>query len=153
MDYKEIGRRKRLGSKYLCLDCGEVYDSSRLHINELFEYVYCPKTNCDGTLIEVDELMIPIIQILNDKGYITKYCCSGHYDGHHPNAYIMFEDWVELPSIPKGFKKDDDCSGHVVIRSTLPPRTPLLDDFKSICNNAKILLDWAVALPYCEDFE
>ena len=141
-----------MGSKYLCLDCGEVYNSSSLHINELFSEVSCPKTNCDGTLIEIDELMIPIIQILNQKGYITKYCCSGHYDYIHPNSYIMFEDWVELPYIPDGFIKEEKEEGeNIIIRSTLPLRTPTLEDFKSICDNAKTLLDWAISLPDYED--
>ena len=33
-----FGRRKYiLGSKYLCLECGEIYDSDWLNNNELFE--------------------------------------------------------------------------------------------------------------------
>ena len=113
-----------MGSKYLCLECGEIYDSDRLNNNKLFEYIQCPKTNCVGTLIEVDELLLPTIKILNEKGYSTKFCCSGHYESQHPNGYIAFEDWVELPYT-----------------------TPTLEDFKIICDNAKTLLDWAISLP------
>lgn len=138
-----------MGNKYLCLNCGEVYDSSWLNINESFEYIHCPKTNCIGTLIEVDELLIPTIQILNDKGYTTKFCCSGHYTDQHPNGYIMFEDGVELPYIPEGFIKDNDYN-NTTIRSTLSSTKPTFEDFKVICDNAKTLLDWAISLPYCE---
>lgn len=133
--------------KYLCLDCGEVYDPLALNLNETYEYIKCPKTNCCGYLIEVDELMIPTIQILNKKGYATRFCCSGHYTGQHPNAYIMFEDWVDIPSVPEGFNKEDNENDCITIRSTLPFNQPSLEDFKSICDNAKILLDWAISLP------
>ena len=135
-----------MGSKYLCLECGEIYDSDWLNNNELFEYIQWPKTNCVGTLIEVDELLLPTIKILNEKGYSTKFCCSGHYESQHPNGYIAFEDWVDLPYIPDGFKADEDYD-HIVIRSTLPYTTPTLEDFKTICDNAKTLLDWAISLP------
>ena len=89
------------------------------------------------------------IKILNDKGYTTKFCCSGHYDSQHPNGYISFEYWVELPSVPKGFMLDEDGDG-ITIRTILPYETPTIEDFKTICDNAKILLDWAISLP---DFE
>lgn len=139
-----------MGSKYLCLDCGDVYDSSRININELFEYVYCPKTNCDGMLIEVDELLIPTIKVLNQKGYITKYCCSGHYDGQHSNSYIMFDDGITLPSLPKGFTMEEH-DGRTVIRSARPFRQPTFGDFYKICDDAKTLLKWADKLPYLDE--
>ena len=66
-----------MGSKYLCLECGEIYDSNWLNNNELFEYIQCPKTNCIGTLIEVDELFLQTIKILNDKGHTDDFGCFG----------------------------------------------------------------------------
>lgn len=42
---------------------------------------------------EIDELMIPIIKILNENGYYTKFCCQGHED--RDPAYIMFDDNIE----------------------------------------------------------
>lgn len=29
-------------------------------------------------MVEVDEVIAPVIQRLNQKGYVTEYCCSGH---------------------------------------------------------------------------
>ena len=55
--------------------------------------------------VEVDELMCPIILELNRKGYITKYCCQGHIEDRSV-TYIMFEDWVKLPSIPENWYID-----------------------------------------------
>lgn len=139
-----------MSSKYLCLDCGEVYDSCNLNINELLEEVWCPKTNCCGTLIEIDELLIPTIKLLNDKGYYTEFCCSGHYTGQHPRAYIKFREGIDIPTIPKGFTKEihNDC---VLIESITPLRKPTFKDFYAICDNAKILLKWANSLPYFEE--
>ncbi len=28
--------------------------------------------------VEIDEWIAPTIQVLNQKGYLTKFCCSGH---------------------------------------------------------------------------
>lgn len=43
-------------------------------------------------LVQMDKLMIPIIRILNYKGYITTACCSGHADmSQGLTIYISFE--------------------------------------------------------------
>ena len=139
-----------MGSKYLCLYCGEVYDSSGLNINELVEDIWCPKTNCYGTLVEIDELLIPTIKILNDKGYFTKFCCSGHYTGQHPRAYIVFQEGIDIPFVPSGFKKEffNNC---ISIESITHLRKPTFKDFYKICDNAKTLLKWANKLPYVDE--
>ena len=90
-----FGRRKYiLGSKYLCLECGEIYDSDWLFKRIRSEYIQCPKTNCVGTLFEVDELLLPTIKILNEKGYSTKFCCSGH--AKDPRLYEMYNKKIML---------------------------------------------------------
>lgn len=104
-------------SRYLCLSCGEVYDSPRLNITNGFD-IYCPKTNCYGELVEVDELMIPTIKTLNEKGYRTVMCCSGHYTKKNPLAYIYFVEGIDIPSIPAGFKKEIRHDGCVMACTT-----------------------------------
>ena len=139
-----------MGSKYLCLDCREVYDSSHLNINGIFDEIWCPKTNCHGILFEIDELLIPTIKVLNEKGYITKFCCSGHYTGQHPKSYITFEDDIDIPYVPNGFTKQVYSTG-ITIESDQPLRPPTYKEFYQICDNAKILLKWAISLPNMEE--
>ena len=57
-----------MGSKYYCSDCGEIYDSSLLRTDLYSAYnMPCPKVECNGSMYEVDELMLPTIKILNEK--------------------------------------------------------------------------------------
>ena len=133
----------------MCLDCYEIYDKDKIEGDKLSYYNFCPKTSCNGQLIEIDELMIPTIKVLNEKGYCTKFCCSGHYYGQTPNGYIMFEEGIDIPNLPKGWDKEE-CNGCVTIRSTMLDGAgirPTIKDFKKICDNAKILIDWANKLP------
>lgn len=139
---------------YMCMNCYEVYDKDKIKADYCYDNIWCPKSNCVGNLIEIDELMIPTIKILNQKGYFTRFCCSGHYYDQHPNGYIMFEEGIEIPNIPKDWNKEmhNDC---VIIRSTIPDgsgKRPTIKDFKKICDNAKILVDWANKLPDNEEY-
>ena len=77
---------------------------------------------------EVDELIALPIQILNRKGYITDFCCSGHPFANMDDKFltdlrrintasanfalkgclgyrsnIVFKDGISLPSLPPGF--------------------------------------------------
>ena len=137
-------------SKYLCLSCFEIYEKDSLRIDEFSEYIFCPKTNCIGEIVEVDELMIPVIIELNKKGYFTQYCCSGHFYGQHPNGYIMFKKDIDIPNIPKYFKRENNKKG-LVIRSTIKHNLNIKPDYYDcfkIYKNAEILLKWAISLPY-----
>lgn len=71
---------------YVCMDCYEVYD---------MELKYCPKATCGGTeVVEIDDLMMPIIIELNQKGYCTDYCCSGH-SYNYSAPYVAFNRLIE----------------------------------------------------------
>lgn len=81
--------------------------------------------------VEIDELIAPIISLLNKKGYKTQYCCSGHPytnyildpsgdenwdddwnrdqkeyfdDNPYITGYIMFEPGILIHSCPKDTK-------------------------------------------------
>ena len=84
--------------------------------------------------IEIDELIAPSVQLLNRKGYLTEWYCSGHplkdnlminssetgYEviingrqadgsfmlGGHHDAYISFKEGISLPALPPGFVMD-----------------------------------------------
>lgn len=59
-------------------------------------------------LIQIDRNMQPIIRILNEKGYVTEFCCESH--DVHGNMYIKFRYkhgfGSDLPA-PEGFEIRD----------------------------------------------
>lgn len=70
---------------YMCMGCYEVYDR---------DLGYCPKTHCSCGVVEIDELMIPTIKILNEKGYMTEFCCSGHVHDNGCTSYVCLYDFI-----------------------------------------------------------
>lgn len=111
-------------SIYVCLDCFTEYSSLYFSIvqssvAEHFRYEkFCVMTNCDGRVVELDELIAPAIILLNQKGYYTNYCCSGHFYGKGDSSfYVQFSehDFYSIPyerfdTIPKGFTMKFDDS-------------------------------------------
>jgi len=152
---------------YICLNCYEVYDN-HLKFDRTLEYNFCPKSCCDGDVIEIDELFIPVIIELNKKGYDTSSCCSGHTYDSYINSYIMFDEDVKLPSLPKGYMYDKDLYPHanwdMVDRNSMDCIRIVFDKkdkdsielSKEIYENAINVLDWVKRLPdtdedYCDD--
>ncbi len=43
------------------------------------KYINSETFEIENNIFEVDELMADSIILLNKKGYITEYCCQGHY--------------------------------------------------------------------------
>jgi hypothetical protein len=92
--------------------------------NETFDIVICGNTEkaikmIQSDYLEIDDLIAPPVQILNRKGYITEFCCSGHpfdvlYDKTDFeddiafqifskvkfNRYILFKEGISLPENP-----------------------------------------------------
>lgn len=88
---------------YMCPKCFNAYDSLRLKIQD--EVYYCPNLSCnDEELFNIDELMIDPIQILNMKGYRTRFCCSGHTFSKPLHSYIMFDRIYDFNTSPKSWK-------------------------------------------------
>ena len=90
----------------VCLKCFEVYVQNTLIKKESVvtdSYCLCPKVNCLGEVVELDELITPTIIELNKKGYYTKFCCSGHWYQNKPNTYIYFLDNCLPDIVPEGF--------------------------------------------------
>ncbi|RXZ78014.1 hypothetical protein EBB07_28570 [Paenibacillaceae bacterium] len=143
---------------YICLTCYEIYDSSFLNLSNAKNKrkCDCPKHSCHGDVVQIDELIAPTIILLNQKGYATKYCCSGHwYSDHPPNAYIMFEGEVEkFRVLPQGFKYDVDTinskrtyyAGNTIRNNYNDSDN--LSKFEFVLSSNKRLYDWAVSLPH-----
>lgn len=138
---------------YLCLDCFEVYD---------ILLKYCPKKSCQGKMVEVDELMLPTIILLNQKGYITEYCCSGHINDCYP--YILFDNYINrmfsenylkelFKDIPEPWYIDDTDSLHrVALRCDLKnDNISIVELQKFICDINIKLLEFVNALPSLMD--
>lgn len=73
---------------------------------------------CDGDIVEIDDEMVSIVRILNHKGYITSYCCSGHdYDEHVSSPYvqILFSKslGVDYPEPTIGYDEVETIEGDV----------------------------------------
>lgn len=51
---------------------------------------------CDSQQIEVDELIIPVLQILNGNGLKTVFSCSGHFDEEWDEGYVVFQPYVMI---------------------------------------------------------
>lgn len=75
--------------RYLCLDCGEVYDESILNKGNIdADELYCPKASCLGKVVEVDDFLVSVIRNLSFMGFETMACCSGHIND---NLYLNSE--------------------------------------------------------------
>ena len=144
---------------YICTDCGNIYNSD-LITNKYQDGYYCPCPNikCNGRIFECDELMIPAIIELNQKGYDTQYCCSGHIWDYLGTGYISFYPEVfgtneSLPAPPKGWKWEDTihCSQQnctyrqVCLRSENEGKNDLAK-YQNILTNIYNLTKWAKSL-------
>jgi hypothetical protein len=118
-----------------------VFNNSLITYHPSNSWNCCPKTNCTGKVIEVDELMLPIILTLWNKGYYTSYCCSGHIYDNYPNTYIKFESEVDIPYCPIAFAFEEEN----VIRKFYKTTDYAL--FYEILDVIKILQEWALQLP------
>jgi hypothetical protein len=89
----------------------------------------CPNAFCTSfeSLVEIDENILPIVMKLNEKGFITKACCAGHfYQEEIPNCYIAFakvkeyKNYITKESIPKRFEIEyDTIEGSIIIRKNI----------------------------------
>lgn len=94
-------------SLYYCLNCGSIYDDRpkmKFSDPDYGDSYECPNLVCKDVMIEVDEQILPVIKILNNKGYSTVGSCSGHCYDNDTIPYIEFEKGISLPSVPAGWR-------------------------------------------------
>jgi hypothetical protein len=95
---------------FLCLSCGEIYEETVENKEYVLGNSYgsnmypCPKINCCGFVIEVDEFLVSTIRNLNFLGLNTLACCSGHSQddsvkySKDVRTYIMFDRHLDIDS-------------------------------------------------------
>ena len=144
----------------VCLDCWEVLESRVMNLGFLNQLL-CPRKSCGGQhVVDLDECLIPAIKELNEKGYPTQNCCSGHFWDGSPGSifpadtYIQFYDAVEakdFPNLPDGFTLEKDR----IQRSVTIRKGYKIPDAKerhiAILRSAIDLTVWAMNLPECSE--
>ena len=139
----------------VCLSCWEVFEKDIMNPTYAGQ-MWCPKKSCGGVVVvDIDECLIPVIKLLNQKGYFTEYCCSGHFwdsnpeSGFYGGAYISFDECVQLEDIinlPAGFTAEViESKKVVVIRKKYEP-ADLADLHIAILKAAIDLTAWAEGL-------
>lgn len=145
----------------VCLDCYELFDKERVKFDYYDDWNYCPKLNCSGDLVEIDELFVPVIIELNKKGYITEFCCSGHiHEGHCGlvQSYIKFygyeiiNDYIKenIDKLKDYNLEYNDKDNSVSIRRRFDDKKSMNELLIDICDNAKQITKWAKKLPKLE---
>ena len=118
-------------------------------------YKYCPLPECEGEVVPIDDDMATTILLLNDKGYMTRNCCSGHVGDSCPSTYIQFFNQIEFATTPKGFTVEvRELSPHLTVTNICKQHNRKTDPVKlqkSIWKACADLLDWAEKLPVNEE--
>lgn len=141
----------------LCLECYELFDEDYVNFEYDGDYNWCPKLDCGGNLIQVDELFVPVIIELNKKGYKTHYCCSGHiHEGHSGciGSYIYFYSDISEDiennikrNMPQGYEFSYMSDGGIHINKRFNSNLSKNKLLKLICENAIEMTKWAENLP------
>ena len=134
--------------------------------------IYHNNQNLPDGCVEIDELIAPVIQVLNRKGYITRFCCSGHPVDRYLRteeqkakdtrdtymdfiSYIAFEEGITLPVLPSGFvvepaEPNNSSSGLVAKKMYCIDNAfdnQVYERARSMLETMKQLYEWALDLP------
>lgn len=144
-----------------------------MHI-ETFELYHNDQNIVPDGYVEIDELIAPTIQVLNQKGYNTRFCCSGHplddtlvidsstekgyfKGGFLLESYIAFEEGVSLPFLPPDFVASQNTYAsrtRLVIKKVYEINNAFDNQFfeksRKIFETMKQLYQWALDLPEFE---
>lgn len=136
---------------HICSDCHSVFSDWIFHhvAKEFEEDVGCPIHGCAGTVREVDDNLVALTLILEDKGYRIDVSNSGNSHGLR-STFVLFDYGIALPSLPEGFELVDSESngGQWSVKKSYGAEISPVDVQKEIFKAIAALLDWAVALPH-----
>ncbi|MEK4025299.1 hypothetical protein [Sporosarcina sp. FSL W7-1283] len=142
---------------YLCKECLKVfdqYDINPSYINSddvevIYEEADCSSISCTGRVVKVDEMILPTIIELNKKGWITKFCCSGHLYNTYIDTYIYFKNTP--PTIPDNFDFRDDAIYYKSKKFNSSSRPNNLKRLNQLFDINRELYKWAIGLPIKEN--
>jgi hypothetical protein len=106
-------------------------------------YSPCPILHCGGKVVDIDDNILQTIIQLNEKGYPTAFCCTGHTWGNEP--YIVFDDSVNInafPNLPKAFNSEITPNGALRIYKSIPANSSI-DTQKLLMEAAIDLIEWS----------
>lgn len=141
MGIKLVERKEGVRMVYVCSNCYRIHDGKNLAKDDDGK-LYCSRPGCDCELVEIDEMIMPVILMLWEKGYDTVSCCSGHFSGNTYNVpYIIFaktgrQDFFLLP---EGFLLKE-CKGGKILE---PENYTKIPDMHEIFKRNDNLLHWA----------
>jgi hypothetical protein len=76
--------------------------------NRQFELI-----NLNGRTVEIDGSIAEEIITLNEKGYITTFCCGGHVSDEEEGIYVAFIRNYNFQILPNGFYEQKNNVGHM----------------------------------------
>lgn len=140
---------------YMCMGCYEVYDR---------DLGYCPKPACYCDVAEIDELILPAVKILNEKGFATTNCCSGHIYDNGCNIYISFHRFLTedlgvdvikemFNNLPESWNLEFEEDGRFVLQHMMDYMLREKDEvalYEEIVSVNLELLKFVKKLPYLE---
>lgn len=97
---------------------------------------------------KIDERIKETIELLNEKGYETEACCSGHTGERYVSTYILFGKQYSFDTLPENFILTEN-KFRIYTRTSINFKFTCLDKvtakfLKKINND---LYEWASSLP------
>ena len=118
--------------------------------NRCFRPLKDCKCNRIPTLVEIDDDILEHIRLLNEKGYYTEYCCSGHLDDIWFRPYITFKDFYDFETQPKFFEYNKRLNGlYYIVKWENKTDSEWRNQIAT--ESRKELLDWIKQLPNREE--
>lgn len=149
---------------YVCLTCLTEYDEIYRSIYESsiqsyrYEGIPCLIKDCPGEVVELDEFIAPAVMNLNEKGYRTRYCCSGHIIANRSphDFYVSFEDFVEFRSedinkLPVGFVVNQNEKGIIIRYRPEMVAENTIEKMEGVVQCNKVFYQWTENLSDAPD--
>lgn len=113
---------------------------------------------CEVAKFSCDALIAETVQVLNEKGYSTTFCCQGHLNyekdriKHLVQTYISFKERYWFEKSPENFEYKLFNNGCIVENVRTFLNDAKMKQTVFIINNNSTLREWAYDLPVFEGY-